>query len=500
MLTWLFCALDLYTALFKAGRHIPISAEKELDAGDMLKRIQFIYSGIPGNPNAPGLPEWMRSRAPARFRWGDPIEIEFLHNGSLIRACPEGADVGRGKTISRWRNEESRTQRQLEKTSQAVLPTLRNGGGQAVYVSSAGPGYFEQLVYDKIDPGDPIPPHHYRLPSHLTHGLQLWRNARNGYTVLRIHYTADPKKRAPEWQARTRKGMPAHAWAMEYEIDFTARGGQPALDFFTNNYSRIVIPPFNIPSWWPRIAFGDYGTTNPYCWLLGAISPSRVLVVYDEYYSPGLLRHHLDALKSHSDFPLLQSYILDRSCWAKTQQASYTVEGQTLHGLRSIAELHEEYGVFPVPATVTRDTVKVEALGREWDRNPPLEPTTVIFSTCTNLIRELPNIRWAEKVVTVQGIKSNEKLVDEDNHAFDALCYGVLHYRESGIAPPPDISSLPIVEQYRREEQLRTRELQARFMKRLARRHEEEAEYEESYSSSLDPSFEDEEEGGGEDW
>lgn len=438
MITWLCCALDLWQAMFKPGRFIPISAYKEEDAADIVDRIEFIIVGQPGHEDkAPGLPTWMRERSPHK-RLRDPHQIEFPMQGSRILALAEGSDQGRGKTISRWRNEESRTQLRLQQSSQSILPTLKNGKGQAVYVSSAGPGYFQAIVEDRLDAGDPPAKRSYRCG---LHGIQLWRNARNGFYIVRIHYTADPAKRDPRWAARTKSGLPQYAWDQEYEIDFGARSGQPALPIFGARQHLIVIPPFDVArTGWRVFGAADYGTTNPYCFLGFAIDSDNNLYVFYEYYAPGPLGLHLATIKSHPLFPQLELYALDASCWAETQQASPTIQGQTLHSMRSVADLHMDMGVYPNPAHIVDDTVKVNAIYREWGEQN-CSPHVFIFSTCTNLIGELPGIRWAEKKNPL--LNNSEKLVDADNHAFDALCYGILYHREGAPTLGKSVRILP---------------------------------------------------------
>lgn len=450
-ITWICCALDVHEAMFWSARAIPINAYKEDDAKDILDRCLFVYQGNPNEPDkAPGLPIWMRNRAPMEHRERPP-EMEWV-NGSLIRAIPEGSENVRGKTISRWRCEEARSQPKLEQTCQGILPSLQKVG-QAVFVSSAGPGYYEQLVHDKIDFGDPPP---REMIETGLEGVTMWRNPRNGYLVCRIHYTADPAKRDPNWLATVTAGMPEYQVRMEYEIDFTARGGQPALTFFVENEKLIVVDRRDIPKWWPRFATADYGVTSPYSCHFHAVSPDGTLVTYWEYYAPGALGDHLAAITAHPDWPLIQLFILDKSCWAATQQVSDSVAGRTLHGVRSIADLHADFGVYAVPATVTGDQVKVSALSKEWSRpkvgGEGWRPTTLISKECPELIRELHGIKWAPLAAT--AVHWQEKLVDRDNHAFDDLCYGVLHYRMAGMEPSSPVdnrTSEEVVSDFRRQ-------------------------------------------------
>jgi hypothetical protein len=73
------------------------------------------------------------------------------------------------------------------------------------------------------------PPDHAAEP---LPGLRAWTNPRNGFSVLRIHYTADPDKRTPEWLEAARAGMPERGWRREYELDWHAPEGEPVLPEF----------------------------------------------------------------------------------------------------------------------------------------------------------------------------------------------------------------------------------------------------------------------------
>lgn len=419
MLSWLFCALDLWDAMFNPGRLIFITNKREDDSAKMVYadktgRIFVIFDR---------LPPWMKARVGAQWTH---VTATF-RNGSKIWGLPDGSEQLRSHTASRARIEEARSHLRLEETLQAARPTA-TGGGQIILVSSAGAGYFRDVVHDSMDrEAKPPPPRRYRSPMP---GVEIWKNLKNGYYCVQVHYTADPKKRDSAWIAMAKKGLADYQWDEEYEISWDSRAGRPAIGCFRDRKEKIVIQkPFKIPDTWPRFAAADYGTTNPYCWLLFAIGPDSELYVYAEYYSPGPLGQHLAELKAHPDFPKIQIYILDRSCWAETQQVSHkSVGGMTLHSLRSIADLHEADGVIASPADRVRDEVKVEACYREWG-DEGTAPRTVIFASCTNLIREMALQKWDPK--------KPQALVDKDNHAFDAFCYGILYHRDAPMMPAP---------------------------------------------------------------
>jgi hypothetical protein len=78
-------------------------------------------------------------------------------------------------------------------------------------------------------------------------GITEWRNERNSFFVLRLHYTADPGKRSPQWKAKTSEGLTSRAWQREYEISWTSPEGEPVVPEFDANRHVRELCPFNTP-------------------------------------------------------------------------------------------------------------------------------------------------------------------------------------------------------------------------------------------------------------
>ena len=79
---------------------------------------------------------------------------------------------------------------------------------------------------------DEVPVIHEELPEgveieELCHGLKMWTNPINGFTILRLHYTADPTKRSPEWKAEERRKYGEAEWNREMEIMWESLDGRP---------------------------------------------------------------------------------------------------------------------------------------------------------------------------------------------------------------------------------------------------------------------------------
>jgi hypothetical protein len=51
-----------------------------------------------------------------------------------------------------------------------------------------------------------------------------------------------------------------------------------------------------VPAHWNRIEFMDHGIANPCAWYVAATDEAGNLVVFDSYYSPGLVSEHCEAV------------------------------------------------------------------------------------------------------------------------------------------------------------------------------------------------------------
>jgi hypothetical protein len=58
----------------------------------------------------------------------------------------------------------------------------------------------------------------------------------------------------------------------------------------------IVSPEFPVPPYWHRWEFMDNGISNPAAWYIAATDEAGHVVVFDSYYSPGLISAHCEAV------------------------------------------------------------------------------------------------------------------------------------------------------------------------------------------------------------
>ena len=140
MATWLFTALYLWDTQFHKGRYNYFQSKKEEDAAYLVKdRAGFILENEP------------------KFLWPSDFDpkrdisycrINFESNKSYIHGIPEGGDQIRSRVPSGFLSDESAFQPQFKEAMEALKPCI-TGGGRVTCLSSANPGFFEELVDDK---------------------------------------------------------------------------------------------------------------------------------------------------------------------------------------------------------------------------------------------------------------------------------------------------------------------------------------------------------------
>jgi PBSX family phage terminase large subunit len=187
-----------------------------------------------------------------------------------------------------------------------------------------------------------------------------------------------------------------------------------------------VIKPFKIPEHWKRFRSVDYGRSAPFCCLWFAIDGDYNIYIYKEAYQAGLNAvDQADLINEMTDFSEKIEYtVLDSACWIANQ-----------HG-ESIADTYSSRGVYCEQASKNRlngkDRVHAWLKVYETDEGKRLSKLKV-FESCKHLVRTLPSLpidmRNPEDVDT-----------DAEDHAYDALRYGVMSRPDPRTYDPVDSS------------------------------------------------------------
>ena len=221
--------------------------------------------------------------------------------------------------------------------------------------------------------------------------------------------------------------MPEHLRKQLLEGDWDVNEGAAFPEF---NRKKHVIEPFSIPSSWPKFRACDYGYGSYTGVVWFAVAPSGQLIVYRELYvskmlAADLATHIVDIERNSGE--RMRYGVLDSSLWHRRGDTGPSLAEQMINrGCRWR----------PSDRSAGSRVAGKNELHRKlqgWDHQYE-QPDLVFFSTCTNLIAQLPSIPLDKKNPEDVDTKS-------EDHLYDALRYGIMS-RPSGlkwdIATPRD--------------------------------------------------------------
>ena len=281
-------------------------------------------------------------------------------------------------------------------------------------------------------------------------GIETYRT-KSGFKVAKIHYTSDPDKNPAtpegrEWLKRAlagvKGGISSSSWRKEMEIDFKARSGQKVFEGLELMREKIMIDPFEIPSWQETRGGYDWGKRNPFAYVEGTVDhDSNKILVYGAYGSVVEIPSQAQMIKRSPYAGKTKLRLADPSIWTEDQVAkdgSYT----------SFQKIFSELGIIFEKGR-TDDIACMERLEQEWfdikvDTNgqvikiPKETPTLKIFKTLEFLWESLVNLRWSEFTPTTeQEHGKKEEISHQGNDPWDALKYWLLSLPMPAIVPKP---------------------------------------------------------------
>lgn len=274
-MTWVTCVFILWDTMFHSNVHSAVCSKKE-EAADWLieYRIKFVYDNLD-----PAIPRQLLPRMNYTYNL-----MTFEGINSKIQGFPQGEDQLRMYTLSNIFADELAFWEKAEGTYKGAKPCLE-GGGRFIGISSAAPGFFKDMVYDTVDHdgrgGGRFTPPKKHIPMQ---GIEIWKNLQNQFTVLQIHYTADPGKRSKEFLAEIKRGIKHSAYLQEYEIEWDTYTGMPVYDDFNKAFhgsQEEIFPHIGVP----LLRGWDFGLT-PAC--IVAQYREGELVILREYVEIGM--------------------------------------------------------------------------------------------------------------------------------------------------------------------------------------------------------------------
>jgi hypothetical protein len=242
-MSWTHIALYVWDTIFNSVRDQAFVSKKEDDAGELVKRAEFIFDHIPESK----IPRRLLPRKETRAK---PAALSFPELESKIQGFPMGADQLRQFTFSGILGDECAFWEEAQKFYAASYPTIE-GGGRMNLISSRSPGFFQRLVFDALDHEGTIdeentPPKQYPLGDD---SVIIWVNPKNKFLIFDVHYTANPLKRG-NFGASVKASMPIKDFMVEYERNWEAFEGKAVYedyDKLRHEVRREELPHLGLP-------------------------------------------------------------------------------------------------------------------------------------------------------------------------------------------------------------------------------------------------------------
>jgi hypothetical protein len=270
-MSWTTIALYLWDTMFKQGRFNAFVSKKEDDAGELIERAEFIYHHIPEDK----IPKALLPKIKDGKMKKKPPVLEFPELNSRIQGFPMGANQLRQFTFSGIMGDESAFWPQAREFYSSSRPTL-DGGGRMTLISSVGPGFFKQLVFDTLNSeiDRDTPPAGAKIHKPMQ-GIRIWQNPENEFLIVEIHYTADPEKRHARFKEVIQKTLPRRQYLQEYELNWDTFEGMPVYADFGERHlvSKQPEPELGLP----LLCGWDFGRT-PAC-IVAQLQEDQLVII-----------------------------------------------------------------------------------------------------------------------------------------------------------------------------------------------------------------------------
>jgi hypothetical protein len=169
----------------------------------------------------------------------------------------------------------------------------------------------------------------------------------------------------------------------------------------------------------------DYGTNSPSAFIVWGIDDIGNLHALWELYEPCVdYVQHFNRIKRCPYFEKLEYIAADNKIFSKTQQ--------TAKGVQAVANLFHENGILISRARQGMDyPIAMRFLSEYWPGGntgwDKIPPRAFITDDCPNLKMEVRGLKFMEHVSSAVAARKNnvEKLVDKNNHAWDASSYAI---------------------------------------------------------------------------
>lgn len=248
-LTWLALSYAVWCMVFRCGYSVIALSKTDDDAKELVRRAEFILRHLP----VWLVPKWEASK--------EAITI-YHKESSIFQSFPASQNAGRSFTANLVILDEWAFQQWARDIWKAAYPSInRSTGGQVIGLSTVERGtLFEDIWFDK----------------------------ENEFHKIFLPWETDPR-RNQEWYEKTKRAL-KEGVRSEYPATEDEAFSIPGGAFFPEFRRTIhIMPPLvEIPNWYNRYRFLDYGLDMLACYF--AYTDNQGLVrIYKEIYEAGLV-------------------------------------------------------------------------------------------------------------------------------------------------------------------------------------------------------------------
>jgi len=267
---------------------------------------------------------------------------------------------------------------------------------------NVGHAWVKRLFIDRLYRGDERAEDYAFIPA------RIWDNS----ALL----NADPG------YVRQLMALPEDLRRAHLDGDWDVHAGQYFREF---SREKHVVPAFDIPKGWRRFRSMDWGYNDPCCVLWHAVDGEGRVYTYRELYVRQMLAGEVARRVVELTGEERIAYtVASPDLW---QQRGATLTSKGGFEGESLAEIFIKSGMPISPA----DNSRVAGWQRVRDYMAPAsdgEPRWRCFADCANLIRTLPVMQYDSRC--------REDVADGEDHAPEALRYGLMSRPAPSYAPP----------------------------------------------------------------
>jgi hypothetical protein len=267
------------------------------------------------------------------------------------------------------------------------------------------------------------------------------KQCHSGFLAVRLHYSIDPDLWPTSRIAAVRSAIPGWRWRKEYEIDFSARGGQKVYEAFDPLVHVPISSPIDL-SECIHYRVIDHGRRNPTaCLWFAEHKPSNTVFFYREYYRPNAtITENCRNILAMDNTYKIRLTLIDPSTHRRLDNAATTIADEYARNgiLTTPADNNLSAGIETVTSALIASLARHSLASHQphdyfashaipSDQLTDLSHNTAVYfhPAMTNTIRELTQLSWLDSADDASEKSLCEQIADFDDHAADCVRYAL---------------------------------------------------------------------------